>query len=194
MRLSWQNLALYAPLLVLVGYAALTDLRVRRIPNWLTLTVALAGVIQAFTPLAVTTAKDSLLGLLVGFGVTFLLYIMGGRGAGDVKLSAGIGAWLGPWPVILVMMVAAVVSLLVALGTSAARGKLRDLFRSSSLMLINLVHVRRLGARHVIESGQTGQTGSNTIFRPLPNAVSMLLGTVAVVIWISAGRGVRGVP
>jgi prepilin peptidase CpaA len=188
--LSWQNLALYAPLLVLVGYAALTDLRVRRIPNWLTLTVALAGVAQGFTPLAVTTVKDSLLGLLVGFGVTFLLYIMGGRGAGDVKLTAGIGAWLGPWPVILVLIVAAVVSLLAALASSAARGNLRDLFRSTGMMLINLVHVRRLGVRQTIESGQEGSSAN---FRPLPNAVSMLLGTVAVVIWMS-GRGVRGAP
>ena len=41
MMLSWQNLAVFAPLLALVGYAAVTDLRARRIPNWLTLTVVL---------------------------------------------------------------------------------------------------------------------------------------------------------
>ena len=183
MNVSWQNLALYAPLLILVGAAAVTDLRVRRIPNWLTFTVVFAGVGQSFTPLAGTTVKESLLGLSAGFAVTFLLYMMGGRGAGDVKLSAGIGAWIGPWPVIVVLMVAAIVSLAIALGTSAVRGKLRELLVSAGVMLLQLVHVRRLGANQVVESSRRG---SSTLGRPMPNAVSMLLATVAVVIWISA--------
>jgi Flp pilus assembly protein protease CpaA len=188
MNVSWQNMALYAPLLILIGYAAVTDLRVRRIPNWLTLTVVLTGVVQSFTPVAVTSVKESLLGLSAGFAVTFLLYMMGGRGAGDVKLTAGIGAWIGPWPVIAVLMVAALVSLAVALGTSVARGKLRDLFRGTGIMLTSLVHARQFGVRRVIESGREGST---TFAQPMPNAVSMLLATVAVVIWISAGRGFR---
>ena len=190
---SWQNMALYAPLLALVGCAAVTDVRARRIPNWLTLTVAIAGVAQSCLPhVAVTTVKESLLGLGAGFAVTFVLYMMGGRGAGDVKLTAGIGAWLGPWPVIVVLMVAAIVSLFVALGTSAARGKLLELFRSTGLMLFNLLHVRRLGANHVVEMGRAASTTttSNAIARPMPNALSMLLATAAVVIWISTGRGI----
>jgi len=191
MNVSWQNLALYAPLLILVGCAAVTDLRVRRIPNWLTFTVVLAGVVQSLTPAAVTTIKVSLLGLSAGFAVTFLLYMMGGRGAGDVKLTAGIGAWIGPWPVIVVLMVAALVSLAIALATSAARGRLRELFRSTGMMLLRLVHARQLaGLGQAVEHNREGSsTRSSNLGKPIPNAVSMLLATVAVVIWISAGRG-----
>jgi prepilin peptidase CpaA len=98
----------YVPLLALVATAAVTDLRARRIPNWLTLTVAVAGLAQSLTPFALTRFPQSLLGLLAGFAATFVLYILGGRGAGDVKLTAGIGAWLGPAAVLLVLAAAAV--------------------------------------------------------------------------------------
>src|SRR2546428_8863716 len=98
MMLSWQNLAVYAPLLGLVGYAAVTDLRARRIPNWLTLTVVLSGLAQSLTSWALISPKQSLLGLVVGFAVTFLLYSVGGRGAGDRKPTAGVWARVGPGP------------------------------------------------------------------------------------------------
>jgi prepilin peptidase CpaA len=181
-NLSWETLAVYLPLLMLLSVAAVTDLRGRRIPNWLTLTVVVAGLAQSVTPWGVTTPDQALLGLAVGFTVTFLLYIVGGRGAGDVKLTAGIGAWLGPLPVLMVLIAAALVSLVLAVGQSAIRGRLGDLFRNTGLMLISLLNVRRLGARSVIHTGQTVSTD-----RPLPNAVSMLVATVGVVVWVSAG-------
>src|SRR4051812_49081322 len=123
-NLSLHTMAAYAPMLALVATAAVTDIRARRIPNWLTLTVALTGLAQSVTPFAVTTPTVSIYGLLAGFAVTFLLYIVGGRGAGDVKLTAGIGAWLGPTPVLIVLAAAAIVSLVIAIGQSAARGRL----------------------------------------------------------------------
>ena len=183
LSLSWDTLAVFAPLLALVAVAAATDLRARRIPNWLTLTVAVAGLAQSVTPWAVTGPLRSISGLALGFAVTFLLYSVGGRGAGDVKLTAGIGAWLGPLPVMIVLAGAALVSLVLAVGQSAARGRLADLFRNTGLMLISLLNVRRLGAATVIA---TGRQASSTD-RPLPNAVSMLVATVGVVVWVAAG-------
>ena len=37
------------------------------------------------------------LGLLVGFGPLFVVYLAGGLGGGDVKLMAAVGAFLGPF-------------------------------------------------------------------------------------------------
>jgi prepilin peptidase CpaA len=178
-------MAAYAPMLALVATAAVTDIRARRIPNWLTLTVALSGLAQSVTRFAVTTPTVSICGLLAGFAVTFLLYIVGGRGAGDVKLTAGIGAWLGPTPVLIVLAAAALVSLVIVIGQSAARGRLGDLFRSTGLMVISLLNVRRLGAQQVIDTGRNG----SSIDRPLPNALSMLVATVCVVMWVSCSSG-----
>jgi len=198
MTLSWQNLAVQAPLLALVGYAAFTDLRARRIPNWVTLALALSGVAQSLTPWGLITLKQSLLGLACGFAITFVLYIIGGRGAGDVKLTAGIGAWLGAWPVIGVLAVAAVVSLISSLVHSFLQGKLLALFRSAGLMLLMLLSARgrRVGAGAGAGAGASaGEVGGSTsllqelrnwpsIGRPLPNGVSTLVGTVLVIVWI----------
>jgi prepilin peptidase CpaA len=183
-------MAVYAPLLALVAMAAIADIRARRIPNWLTVTVALGGLAQSMTPWAVTSPANSIYGLLAGFAVTFLLYIVGGRGAGDVKLTAGIGAWLGPWPVLIVLAAAALVSLVLAVGLSVARGRLRELFQSTGVMLISLLNVRRLGAQSVIDTGR--RAGSGSIDRPLPNGVSVLVATVCVVVWVSSSAAVGG--
>ena len=185
MNNSVVSLAAYVPLLALVATAAVTDLRARRIPNWLTLTVTLAGLAQSLTPWGVTTFSHSLFGLLAGFVATFVLYILGGRGAGDVKLTAGIGAWLGPKAVLLVLIAAAVVSLVMVVGQCLAKGKLLVLLSNTRLMLTNVMNVQRLGTRHVIESGQAVRS----VDRPLPNAVSMLIATVAVVGWMAVAAG-----
>ena len=189
-NLSLHTMAAYAPLLALVTTAAVTDIRARRIPNWLTLTVALTGLGQSVTPWAVTSPTVSIYGLLAGFAVTFLLYIVGGRGAGDVKLTAGIGAWLGPTPVLIVLAAAAIVSLVLAVGQSIARGRLGALLQSTGLMVISLLNVRRLGAQQVIDTGRS----ASSIDKPLPNALSMLVATVCVVMWVSCsavGSGAR---
>ena len=187
-NLSLQTMAAYAPMLALVATAAVTDFRARRIPNWLTLTVALTGLGQSVTPWAVTSPTNSIYGLLAGFAVTFLLYIVGGRGAGDVKLTAGIGAWLGPTPVLIVLAGAAIVSLVIAIAQSIARGRLGDLFQSTGLMVISLLNVRRLGAQQVVDTGRR----ASSIDRPLPNALSMLVATVCVVMWMSCSSSGGG--
>ncbi len=74
---------------------AVTDVRSHRIPNWLTysgLSVALAvrGIGQGWRGLGVGLA-----GLLVGGGIFFLLFLVRGMGAGDVKLMAAVCAWVG---------------------------------------------------------------------------------------------------
>ena len=180
-NLSLHTMAAYAPLLALVTTAAVTDIRARRIPNWLTLTVALSGLGQSVTPWRVTSPTDSIYGLFAGFVVTFLLYSVGGRGAGDVKLTAGIGAWLGPKPVLIALAAAAIVSLVLAVAQSSVRGRLGELFRSTGVMLISALNIRRLGARQVIDNGRA----ASSIDKPLPNALSMLVATVCVVMWVS---------
>jgi Flp pilus assembly protein protease CpaA len=190
LHFSWETMAVYAPMLALVATAAVTDVRARRIPNWLTLTVVLAGLAQSFTPWAVTSPFRSICGLLAGFVVTVLLYMVDGRGAGDVKLTAGIGAWLGPQPVLICLAAAALVNLVLVLGHALARGRLGELFRNAGLMVISLLNVRRLGAQQVIDTGRRG----SSIDKPLPNALSMLVATVCVVMWVSCsavGSGAR---
>jgi len=184
MTVNAQHLITALPLLGLLGVAALTDLRSRRVPNWLTATVILTGFSESLTHFALVSPLAALEGLAVGFILTFVLYVVGGRGAGDVKLMAGIGTWLGPMPVVWVFAAAAIISLLVALVQSAVQGKLWALLHNTALMALNAIHIQRLGAEHVMESGRR----TRSIDKPMPNAVNVLVATVAVLAWVAQFR------
>jgi prepilin peptidase CpaA len=76
--------------------AALYDVRFRRIPNWLTYPGIIIGIICHTAMKGMEGLAFSLEGLGVGFGIMVIIYLMGGTGAGDVKLMAAIGGFLGP--------------------------------------------------------------------------------------------------
>jgi prepilin peptidase CpaA len=82
--------------LVLVE-AAVIDGRSLRVPNWLTYHFAIGGLIFAFWKGGSSLLAWSFAGAGVGLLSLLPLYAIGGMGAGDVKLMAGLGAWVGPW-------------------------------------------------------------------------------------------------
>src|SRR6202021_2332998 len=85
----------FVPLLALLGTAAVTDLRARRIPNWLTFSVILAGLAQSFLSVHTIGPLGSVSGCLAGFALSFALFAIGAMCGGDVKIMAGVGAWIG---------------------------------------------------------------------------------------------------
>jgi len=82
--------------LILACWMAWGDIRTRRIPNYLTLGAALAGLGFQFGTHGWAGVGQGLLGLCVGFTLMISFYLKGGMGAGDVKALAALGAWLGP--------------------------------------------------------------------------------------------------
>lgn len=78
------------------GIAVAIDLRHRRIPNWLTVSSALLGLVFHTATRGWEGVGQSLGGFAVGFGILLVLWLIGGGGGGDVKLMGAIGAWLGP--------------------------------------------------------------------------------------------------
>jgi prepilin peptidase CpaA len=135
-----------------------------------------AGFTQSFLPLHTVTPWAAAVGFLAGGGVVFLMFVLGGMGGGDVKLMAALGAWLGPAGVINVFLVAAIFGLIVVLSQALWQGRLRVLARNSAVLAINLAHVNELGVDHVAEVGET----TSSVEKPIPYAVSMLVGTVLV--------------
>jgi prepilin peptidase CpaA len=82
------------PLLLSLAIAA-CDLKSRRIPNYLTFSGALAGLGFQLGVHGLPGLLNGLEGLGLGFGLLLVPYLLGGMGAGDVKASAALGAWLG---------------------------------------------------------------------------------------------------
>lgn len=93
-------------LLALVGTAAWSDLRTRRISNRLTATGLAAALL-----LRALAGPDALLGGLaaatIGFGVGFLLFAPGWLGGGDAKLLAAVGAFLEPRTLLVALLATA---------------------------------------------------------------------------------------
>ena len=171
------SLLMIAPALGLLVWAAVEDMRHRRIPNWLTFSLMLSGIVQSFMSHGATTPTGSILGLLTGFALTVGMFAIGALGGGDVKLLTGIGAWFGPQVALAVFCVEAVVGMVLVLAQATAQGRLRVLLRNSAVVAINLAHVREVGVEHAKATGQS----SRSVDRPLPYAVPVLIAMAILI-------------
>ena len=161
----------YVPLFALLIAAAGVDLRQRRIPNWLTLAMAAGGFLQSFLSYHTVTPAQSLAGLGVGFALPLILLVLDAIGAGDVKLLAAIGAWIGPVNILLLFVLKDLVGLVMVLIQASRQGRLRVLFRNSFAVVLNLVHIRDVGLETVQQTGLS----CRSVDKPLPMAVSILM-------------------
>jgi prepilin peptidase CpaA len=110
-----------AALLVAV-LAAWSDVRTRRIPNLLTLPAAGLGLVLHLVLHGREGLFSSLGGLGVGMLVLLPAYLGRMLGAGDVKLMAALGAWLG-WPAtVTAVLCSALAGGLLALWAALRRG------------------------------------------------------------------------
>lgn len=165
------------PLLLFSAIAAMIDVRHRRIPNWLSLTLAFSGLAQSFLPASQMSPGLAALGALIGFVLCFIPFAFGAMGGGDVKLMAGVGAWLGPWPVLGVFAVAAIIGMMIVLVQALVEGRLNRLLRNTALVTVNMIHVRQVGMEHTKATGQS----CRSVDKPLPYAVPVFVAVLAVV-------------
>lgn len=104
--------------------AAIIDGRKLKVPNWLTYHFAAGGLVVA----AVHGGGPGLLwaagGLALGLALLMPLYAIGGMGAGDVKLLAGVGAWVGPALVLGAFVASGLVGGAMAVGLMVRNGGL----------------------------------------------------------------------
>jgi prepilin peptidase CpaA len=132
MTLTFPSLAA----LVVALIACVTDVRSRRIPNVLTFGAA-AGAFGFFL------AGQGLAGLgwaaggwAVGLVMFLPFFALGGIGAGDVKLLAALGAWLGPGAAVWVALCAAVAGGPMAIAVALSSGYLRESFANLRGLLL----------------------------------------------------------
>lgn len=75
--------------------AAVIDGWMLKVPNWLTYPMIFSGWVYSFTTFGWIGLAFSILATIAGLALLLPLYSVGGMGAGDVKLLAGVGAWIG---------------------------------------------------------------------------------------------------
>ena len=113
-----------ALVIVYVTMAALIDLRTQRIPNALSATAALLGLLAQISLNGAPGLLSALAGAAIGLGMFLPFYLLRAVGAGDVKAMATVGIFLGaqatPLAVAFTLIAGAIVGVIVLLQSSAA--------------------------------------------------------------------------
>jgi prepilin peptidase CpaA len=164
-------------LVALVLTAAIWDLRLRRIPNWLSLAGIICGIALNSFLYGLAGLKQSLGGMALAFGVYFLLYLMRAMGAGDVKLMAAVGAFVGPNNWFLIFLITAVLGGAIALVVLAWRKRLRKTFDNVSFIVLEMMHFRApyMGREELSVKSQKAFT--------LPHGAVIGLGCIVFLSW-----------
>ncbi len=168
-----------------VAYAAYVDWRHHRVPNWLTASIAAAGLVAQV--LWGQGLLQGLGGLLLGFGLLIVPWAMHGMGAGDVKLMAAIGAWFGPWMALVAFCTGAVVGGVVGAGMIVWSGKTRDAMANLATISYKMTH------RDVMFTDFGSAKGFGSTSQLLPYGVPLTIGSLAILaIQITSGWPLGG--
>lgn len=136
-----QNAALYQWGVVLVAslVAALWDLKSRRIPNVLTGPLFAVGLVQAAMFSGWDGIGSAFLASVILAMPYVILFMFAGGGAGDAKLMAGIGAWLGLQEVLAVLFFVSLFGIAMALLKAAFKGRFFAVLKNIQAMVISFI-------------------------------------------------------
>ncbi len=110
--LVWSVWGLVSVILIV---AAVIDGRQLRVPNWITFPMILSGWLASGIVYGSEGLWASFVGTMFGLGLLLPAYAIGGMGAGDVKLLAGVGAWIGATQTVWAFVVSALIGAVIAL-------------------------------------------------------------------------------
>ncbi|MAT16195.1 MAG: prepilin peptidase [Planctomyces sp.] len=122
--------------------AAWIDGKELRVPNWITFPMVLSGIVFCTYMDGWSGLGFSLLGMCVGLLCLLPLYAVGGMGAGDVKLMAGMGAWVGATVTIYAFCVSTVVGALMAVCMVLYRRSFRKHYDNFMMILMEWMQVK----------------------------------------------------
>ena len=160
---------------------AVTDLWKFKVYNVLTIPLLLSGFVYHSVVSGAAGIQTSLLGAFFGFGVLLLFFLMGGMGAGDVKLMAACGAWLGlPWTFYL-FIASSLAAGIYSIGLLFVGKRFEETRENFKIIWLQLVVIgRHLGTGEQIESELERP---DRRCRVVPFAAMMSVGVLALVIW-----------
>jgi prepilin peptidase CpaA len=166
-----------AALTLLLGAAAWTDYRSRRIPNALTIAgLGVAVLLRAV--LGPEAILDGLVGALLAFVLTLPLIVLGVMGGGDAKLLIAIGAFMGPRHFLTAATLIAIIGGMLAVVDAGRRGVLLPVLYNCGQIMKHWATFGRRGANRSFAS-----VGALTI----PYGIAIAAG--ALLWWFAGVQG-----
>ena len=157
-----------------VVIASWIDYSQRRVPNWLNAALLAAGITVQACYFGTSGLSAAILGMLTGFGLLIVPWLMHGMGAGDVKLMAAIGAWMGPLLTLYSFALGAVIGGVAAVVMISASGRLRMACANLGVILTKCTSRQTM----FTEFGSAKSFGSSS--QLLPYGVPLSAGTIVI--------------
>ena len=157
----------------IVAVAMATDLQNRKIYNWLTFPAMIVGIALSVAMGGWGGAQSSLIGFFAGSAIFLVGFLIGAMGAGDVKLMAAVGAWLG-WPAtVAAVLYVTVVGGIVSLVAAAVNGQLVRLFKNIYWFFVGML----------LPGGKAETAFTESAAPPIPYGVSIAIGVVLALLF-----------
>jgi prepilin peptidase CpaA len=172
-RENWQVWFVTVTLVV----AAVIDGLKLKVPNWITFPMILSGWAYSGVAFGWEGLMWSLLGTVVGLGLLLPAYAIGGMGAGDVKLLAGVGAWVGSTTTFYAFCASAVIGGVIALAMVLYR-RAWEHHRDQFWMIVNEVTTIRDADQL---SAIAAQRKPSMLL--LPYGIPIAIGTISYFAW-----------
>ena len=160
-----------------LGIAAFTDWREHKIYNKLLIPAFFIALLLQTFQAGISGLTSSLLGAATGFVLLFLPYLMGGMGAGDVKLLAVIGAFGGAPFVFISFLYGAIIGGLISVFLLTRRKAFGNTFKHFLLFLPTLQK-----PQHIRETMEIARQ------EKFPYGIAIALGTL-IAMFLPLGGG-----
>lgn len=158
---------------------ALWDVRTGRIPNAITFPLLAAGILCSGLAGGWNALGESLGAALLVALPFLVLYAMGAGGAGDAKLMAALGAWLGLRDGLVTLLAVLGAGAVLGLLYAAARGRLRPVMARIGHSTLFLV-LSTAGGRRQLPS----LPYQHDAMLPMPYGVSIFAGACAAALGV----------
>jgi prepilin peptidase CpaA len=170
--------------------AAAIDVRSGRIPNWLTLSVAAAGMIHAAFAGGLTEFGQAIAACGLLMLPYFMLFSLGRGGAGDAKMMGAIGAWLGIREGVVVLCCVTLAGAVLAVLRVIAHAQRTVIFRNLAVSLYVFMGALAAGRGgwHLLKDNSQSSANEKDGEVTLPYGTAIFLGVclgaIVVHIWL----------